>query len=397
MADYQEHYLISELLEKDPKILPSPPIHDFDPRKVYAAALDRLAQPINGEQPFSARNPLSAEGQLLGQVVYINELLAHEMRLVPDVTWLQMFRMLGLQRALAEYPIIRLVFRRASYTVNSNTVVDVPMGTEIVNFRDPTLSAITTRPLEIGVSDRGEIFGYVNARLNRKGRINPNVSPNDFNIIPRFLSNIENVQGDTVLYEGREAENLSQAMLRARQQLQRNRRLVVPRDFYRTLIDDFGAQAAKIIPFRKKGAPHGHYNDVLTCCVYPLGIADVARETVQARSPIDMVVEVESAEIIPIDGIITAKIIPSLTEVQARDIAAKALVKHINPPNGKWGDKDLKGSIRTALEMQQNSIYAVPEMNLFHVETRQPLEEMQIEPWHLFEIRQSIQFEWLRS
>lgn len=397
MVAYDRHHELQAYLEQQEKILPSRSLHNFDSRAVYAAMLDRLAQPLpdGRESPFSSRSPLSAHGQIMSQFTYLLDLQAHEINLIPDYVWYQVFRMMGAQPGLAEYPLIRLRFQRASYAVGSSRPTSIPMGTRVRSIYNPNIEVLTTRPLVIGETDRNESSGQVVARLNVKGKIDPDLPLNGFSNYPQHLSNIESVVGTEVLYEGREAETLVDTMLRVRRQLRVGRRLVTATDFYDT-IKDMGAQAVKIMPNRRYGDPNNTYSDRLTCVVYPGTLADVVRDKIQRRVMADTIVDVQPAEIIPIDGVIDAKIISSVTDIEARDIAARALVDYVNPPNGRWGDTDLKGTIATALERQQNSIYGIESMQLQEAYSGVALEDIKPQPWQLFEIRDSIQFQWAR-
>lgn len=397
MVAYDRHHELQAYLEQQEKILPSRSLHNFESRAVYAAMLDRLAQPLpdGRESPFSSRSPLSAHGQIMSQFTYLLDLQAHEINLIPDYVWYQVFRMMGAQPGLAEYPLIRLRFQRASYAIGSQRPTSVPMGTKIRSMYNPRLEVLTTRPLVIGEVDRNESSGQVVARLNVKGKIDPNIPLDGFTVYPQHLSNIDSVIGTEILYEGKEAETLVDTMLRVRRQLRVGRRLVTAPDFYDT-IKDMGARAVKILPNRRYGDPNNTYSDRMTCIVYPGTLADVIRDKIQRRVMADTIVDIQPAEIIPIDGVIDAKIISNLTDIEARDIAARAIVNYVNPPNGKWGDTNLKDTIRTALERQQNSIYGVASMQLREAYTGTPLEDLNPQPWQLFEIRNSVQFNWIR-
>ena len=396
MVSYDQHHELQAYLEQQERLLPSRSLHNFDPKAIYAAMLARMAQPLpdGRESPFSSRNPLSAHGQMMSQFVYLMDLQAHEINLIPDYVWYQVFRMMGAQPGLAEYPLIRLRFQRASQAVGTSRTTTIPMGTKIRSIYNPRLELLTTRPLVIGENDRNEVSGLVVARLNVKGKINPDIAIQGFSDYPRHLANVESVTGVEVVYEGKRAETLVDTMLRVRRQLRTGNRLVSAPDFHDTIMD-MGAKQVKVMPNRRYGDPNNTYHDRLTCVVYPGTLAEVINDKVQRRTMADLIVDVKPAEIIPIDGIIEAKIVPGLTDDRARTIAANAIVDYVNPPNAKWGDTDLKTTIASAMERQQNSIYAIASMQLKEAYTDQPLEEMSPQPWQLFEIRDSIEFRWI--
>ncbi|HEY9830611.1 MAG TPA: hypothetical protein V6D26_08530 [Stenomitos sp.] len=89
VIEYKQHYELMEALEREPRLLPAPWLCNFDDGAVFAAMLDRLAQPFadGSESPFSGRNPLSGYGQLMGAEIHLLRLYGHQMNLTPDRTW----------------------------------------------------------------------------------------------------------------------------------------------------------------------------------------------------------------------------------------------------------------------------------------------------------------------
>ncbi|QLE46378.1 hypothetical protein FD723_39905 (plasmid) [Nostoc sp. C052] len=390
---YGWHYELQEVLSKEPSILKSPQLYSFDDGKVYAAIMDRLAQPLaeGVGSPFSSRNPLSGHGQLAGMLVHLLGVNAHQMNLIPNRVWLENFRMLGISLAAEEYPIIELVFRRSYDAYTSNIGVTIPLGTEVGNDRLEDVYAITTATVEINGED---LSVSVPARLNIQGKLDIDINPGDFTVLPRMLSFVESVSNTTVLYAGRDQEKLSEAMLRARQQMQIGLRCVTARDYYVTALN-LGAEKVNIIP----GVyyPSGdYYTDLITIAVYPPEIAPFIKSTLLERTMVGTRLDVIAAEIVPIDGIIDVRIIPALSNLQAFEIAATAIQSLVNPPFGNWGDRNFAATVATALENQPESIYAVPSLKLKHANTDQNLSEITIQPWQLCEIQESVEFVWHR-
>ena len=393
MVDYSEHYKITNRLEKEPRIIRQPTLYDFDFDAVWAAMMDRLAQPLadGTESPFSSRNPLSAHGHLASMFAHFLDINAHEMNLKPDWTWIQEFRMLGLEVADSEYPVVNLVFRRSLNSIESNINVRIPLGTEIGSTKEPGLVAVTIVNAEF--EGREETIS-VPARLNRIGRLNVDVQPGEFSILSRSFSHVESVANDLILYEGRDPESLSQAMLRARLQLQRGARIVTPRDCY-TMAQELGAKKTNVLEGIQYGAP-GRYGDLTTVVVYPDALVSIVDQVFQDQRMLGSRYDVRGAEVIPIDGEIDVRIVPQLSNGEAFNVAARTIQQFVNPPYGIWGDHGFGATVATALENQPDSIYAVPRLELKHAESGIPLQELDIQPWNLLEIQQSIRFNWLR-
>jgi hypothetical protein len=224
--------------------------------------------------------------------------------------------------------------------------------------------------------------------------LNADIQPGEFNIPSRSFSYLESVTNDIVLYEGRDPESLAEAMLRARLQLQRGERLVSPRDCY-TAARELGAKKVNVLKGIQYGAP-GRYGDLTTVVVYPEAVVSIVNQAFQDGTMLGSRYDVRGAEVIPIDGEIDVRIVPQLSNAEAFNIAARAIEQNVNPPYGNWGDRDFASTVATALENQPDSIYAVPRLELKHAESDIPLSELDIQPWNLLEIQQSIRFNWLR-
>lgn len=390
---YDWHYELQEVLSKEPSILKSPQLYNFNDGKVYAAIMDRLAQPLGEgiDSPFSSRNPLSGHGQLAGMLTHLLGVNAHQMNLIPNRVWLENFRMLGVSLAAEEYPIIELVFRRTDDAYASNIGVTIPLGTEVGSDRLDDVYATTTATVEINSED---LSVSVPARLNIKGRLDVDINPGDFTVLPRMLSFIESVANTTVLYAGRDQEKLSEAMLRARQQVQIGLRCVTARDYYVSVLN-LGAEKVNIIPgiYYPSG---DYYTDLITIAVYPGEIVPFIKNALLERTMVGTRLDVIAAEIVPINGTIDVRVIPALSNLQAFEIAATAIQNLANPPFGTWGDRNFTATIATCLENQPESIYAVPSLKLKHADTGQDLTEITIQPWQLCEIQESVEFIWHR-
>ena len=165
MSQYDEHYDLQERLEQEPLILPAPVLYPFDDRAVYAAMIDRLAQSLPSGQPspFSARTPTSAESQLIGTLTHLQSLLGHELNLLPELAWIQLFRMLGVQMLPSEYPVVAVTFTRSPGALKAY----VPAGMEVRSAR----SSIVGIVLEDREIDDPEVSITVPCRLNQPGAI----------------------------------------------------------------------------------------------------------------------------------------------------------------------------------------------------------------------------------
>jgi len=393
VIDYTQHYDLMEALEKDARLLPSGQLYNVDDGAVYAAMMDRLAQPLadGSESPFSGRNPLSGYGQLTEMQVHLLRLFGHELNLLPSRTWLQLYRMLGIELSDAEYPIIELKFTRTRDAIDSGISARIPLNTPVGSRSYSGLIAYTVTELEIAGT---ESEGLVSARLSQEGRLGVEIPDNEFIYPPPLLSFVGSVTNTRILYVGRDRETLPEAMLRARQQLQMGQRCVTGRDYYRTALN-LGAEKVNVIPGIQYG-DGGYYSDLVTLAVYPGNIATYIESELLTRVMVGTRLDVRSAEIIPIDGTIDVRIVPNLSNDQAFDIAAMAIQQNVNPPYGTWGDKEFNATVATALENEPSSIYAVPKIELKHAVSGEALEDIDIQPWHLLEIQGTVIFNWLR-
>jgi len=393
VLSYQDFYDLTEALEKEPLLIPSPDLYPFDAEKMYAAMMEMAAQPLpSGEQsPFTSKLPGSVHSIAFTVVLYVHQMLAHQMNLVADKTWVEYFRMLGMTRIEAEYPIINLVFTRSRQSIEAGLEAIVPIGTVVQNRFDTNFTARTRVE---GRMAGAQSTIVIPATLNRIGALNSNTRVGEFNILPRTLPFIESVFNDgTVVSQGRARETLPEMMLRARDLLRVGRRCVTAPDFYAIATDrsHVGAKKANVIPGYLRGSDFSFAGSIVTVVVYPASLQEVARNTFEEMKMADVAVDVLGAEIVPVDGEVAIRVIPSLVGQNNAvfDLAAKAISERINPPYGKWGDPQLAISVATALELVEG-FYAVPSVSLKHSVTGEPIESLEPKPWQLFQIQQSL-------
>lgn len=383
---YQEHYELMQDLESNPRIIESPVLYNFDAAEVYAAMMDNIALPLadGRESPFTSKSPGSAHSRIIETNLHIQELIAHEMNLVPYFLWVNVFRMLGLEILPAEYPVINLVFTRTQAAVAFGQDVIIPYGTVVASRFSNELEAITTEEAVISGTNSRVI---VPARLNQLGKISQ-LNIGEFSNIAN-IPFLESVYNDgTLVSEGRERETLTEAMQRAIAEFRTGERCVTLSDYYNA--SRFVAKVEKVNVF--EGSQYdipGVFDDLVTVVVYPPEMVIDVDNFVRPRSLARKRLDVRSAEILPIDGDITIKVAPHLTDIEAFNLAVDAITARINPPNGLWGDRNFTGSLSAALEEVQN-IFAIRSMNLKHAENNTPLADLVPKPWHLFQIQNSI-------
>ena len=313
------------MLELEPKLIPCPPLYDFNAAKIYAALMDRLAQPLpdGRESPFSSANPTSAHGILMSVILYCQELISHEFNLTPDRTWVQLFRMLGMELLPAEYPIILLTFYKSQDAIYNGITAQIPIGTEI---RSPMsgLSAFTSEYAEI-VGEQKSVD--VIARLNRLGKIPSDIRIGEFMELPRFLSFIERVSNEgTIIWEGRDAETIPEAMLRCRQLGQRGERCDTPRSYFEIAIIA-GAKKVNILPGIQVNTD-GKYGDLVTVVIYPPEMAIIVATELEDRIPLGTLADVRGAEVIPVTGEVSIRIASYVED--PFNLAAAAIANEIN-------------------------------------------------------------------
>ncbi|MEM8602889.1 MAG: hypothetical protein AAGF24_03500 [Cyanobacteria bacterium P01_H01_bin.121] len=398
---YDQHYALADVLDQAAAgLLPSPTLYDYRTAEVYAAALDRLAQdlPDGTPSPFSSRSPGLVHTMLLSVLLHQFEIIGHEINLTPDQVWIELYRLLGVELQPAEPPIINLRFTRTADAIANNFPVSIPLGTEVRSRFNPNLSVYTTRTVTI---DGNQHEATIPARFKFLGKLPP-IRTREFTDIARNLSYVEAFNDGTIVNEGREAETLPEAMLRARLGIQTGTlgkdtlpptatefmgRCITMRD-YDFWARRFGAEKVNVLPGIQYGA-QGSYGDLVTLAVYPTEVRDFVFENLQAMIPLGQRFDVVPAELIPVNGTITIRTIPTLSANEKFNLAAGAIASQINPPHGKWADQQFNNSLATVLELVEG-FYAVPSIQLKHSQTEQPLEEIELRPWHLIEVQSSV-------
>lgn len=412
--EYQQHYIISEALASETQLIPSPE-RTFDRMLMYASVMDRLAQPLPSGQPspFTSQDPSSGHGHLVGAFLYLLELLVHMQNLVADATWVNVFRMLGAEVGLSEYPILRQVFRRDRQVAQAGLLTEVPFPTVVRSDKDPDLYVITTEPATF---DSTAETVMVPARLSIPGLV-PDLLPGEFSILPRNITHITSTYNDGVIFAGREPESFADAMLRVRDGIRTGslgriseggQFVPASATFYGRAVNapDFEYYVLNLGATKVLVLPPGEYSQALTIAVYPPEAATALRGPISEISMVSEQLIIRPAEIVPVSGTITIRVNTYLSDAQAREIAAQAIYPRydrarstwgqnepvgVNPPAGIWGDPNFAGTLATALE-DADGIIAVPEMALINETTGESLDDLEVKPWHLFEVQASIVF-----
>ena len=388
MAEYQRFYELEDNLQTDSALIPSPELYAFDDEQIYAAIMNRLAQPLpTGEaSPFSAQTPGSAHGVLVSNLVYLQSLLAHELNLVPDSALLAWLRILGTQLRSGLYPVVYVRFTKTRDAVASSQEVFIPTGTEVRSITNPSLSAFTTEDGLMGPTDASVL---VPCRLNSLGPI-ANLREGEFSQIPSNLTYVETAANEGAIAPGRPPERLIDAVLRTRDWLRTGDRCVTDRDYHYYAIQA-GAIKANVIRGITPNV-EGFSHDLRTIAVYPAAASPTVQAAIASRKMADERLVVIGAEVIPITGRVGVRAVSGLSQAQVFNLVATAIRDRINPPKGRWGDPQLDRAIADALERTQG-IYAAPEIELVHADTRQPLSELAPQPWWLFETQSTLTVE----
>lgn len=391
MPDYSFYYDLEAKLQQDEQLIPAPELYSFDDEKIYAAILNRLAQPLptGEESPFSAQVPGSAHSLLVSNLVYLQSLIAHEFNLVPDAMMLEWLRLLGSQLRAAEYPILSVRFTRSADSINRNIPCYIPLGLEIRSISNSSLSVFTITDGRIEGSDSSIV---IPCRLNQIGKL-PTIRQGEFSQIPHSISFIDTAANEGIITPGRPAETLPEAAIRTRDWLRTGDRCITDRDFAYYAIKA-GAEKVNVIRGKAPGV-EGTFRDLRSIAVYPAIKKALVEAEIKPRRMADERLRVVAAEVIPIAGLIQVKAMSNLSQFEVFNLVANAIAENINPPNGKWGDLELEKSIAEALERVQG-IYAVPTVQLIHATSGVALNQLEKQPWQLFEVQQTITIEVLR-
>lgn len=380
---YQEHFEILEYLEQDPNIVSSPDLWQDDPEKVFSDIMERLAQ-----QGLTSKDPTSGHSILASAFSWYINRLGYELNLKPAWEWYQFLRLLGLERTPASYPVVELSFTRKREAIGSHSLI--PVGTEVrTHSNDPEyrdLAAYTVDELHFSP---GEKTKKIPARLNELGK--KESLPEGLLVkIPRVLGPIDRVTNTRLLRFGRDRESIPSLIKRGRDRIRRGDILVSLEDFRQEALA-LGATQVAVLP-QRYGVPNNYANS-LRIAVYPPTVVDVVEQSLASEERVvgSQIVEVQSADLIPISGEIQIKFTNDLAQSEKMNLVAKTIANQINPPHAVWGDRDFKGRLATALERTEG-IYAVPKMALKHARTGEPIEDLlpKMTPWQLFVIQKSI-------
>ena len=391
MTNYQDFYDLADFLDKDPELIPSPSIVNFDWQQFYATMMDIVAQPLpdGSASPFTSRLPGSVHDILIQACLYVAQLQAHQIDLVPDKTLTILYRLLGFARMAAEYPIVGIKFTRSPQSKIAGFDAVIPIGTKIYSRLNSAIYAVTQTEGRI-TSNMDSII--IPARLNRLGYISRNTQIGEFNSLGKPISQIESVENISVISEGKKEESIPEMVLRIRQAIQVGNRCVTIQDYEYFARNIVGAQKVNVIPgFLRASVGADFGSSVVTVVIYPENLVESAKLFFANSKMADVTVDVIPAEIIPIDGDVTVRVIASLINQPDRvfNLAADAILQGINPPYGKWGDLTLDSNLATALELVEG-FYAVPSLSLKHAETNVPVNDLTIRPYHLFQIQNSL-------
>lgn len=382
----------------DPNIRPTPVLYPFERNTVYSNILKRLAQdlPNGNPSPFLDENPLSAEGILMANIVYLQELLANEINLIPDNIFYTFYRTLGLLPYNAEYPILEIELSASDPLPINN--FSVPMGTVFRSRLNPNSFIVTRDMVDFYQTDVST--KVVTARFSDFVVLD-NLRENEFSVIPEQYPYLSSVRVLSLISQGKSEETLSELMLRARETIRKpGNRAVTARD-YQDLALDNGATKVSIFPRLRLDIPNNNsfYDDLISLVVYPPTAVNTVGSVLSASAPYGTRLSVQSAPIILLEGSITLTVSARYSTNTAFALAADAIVNNINPPYGKWGTTNLVFDIIDAIKRngldpntRNTVIFDVSEVILTQVDTGIPYGDLPIQPWHLFEIQDSIVF-----
>lgn len=403
--DYAEHYAIQSSLAQEESLIAAVRLFDVDAEALYSSGMELLAAslPSGRESPFSNKASGSNHSILMGATAHMLEVLGHEVNLMPDRAWINFFRLLGVEQLTGGYPIVEIEFTRQAVAVAQNITVVIPIGTEVRNANDPSKSAYLTQTLTL---DGSTATATVNARIDTLGE-DLNTRLGSYTQVIQKIPYLESAADTGYVSSGLDTASLSEAISIARQGIRTGNlgrltekglldlegdrflgRCVTLRD-YIYYAERLGAAKANALRGMAYGTS-GYYGDLITVPIYPPARASSIAIDLAKISDTSSRLSVIPAEVIPIDGIINIKTAQNFPRQAAIDAISVAIVDTINPPYGTWGDKDLAGSVSTAIERIQG-IYAVPNIYLKNANSGVPLEGLQIEPWHLFEIQDTLQ------
>ena len=432
-SNYQFYYDLTALLQSEGNLISSPVLYNFDPVQVAAAAQNALAQPLSdgSPSPFSGQNAFSAEALLINVISHVQDLLGHEINLMPDLALLKILALYGVDLQPATYPVLNLVFYLSSTVIGKGTPITIPMGTLIYSALDPSRYVVTLSDLTITPSLG--VTGSVQARYSSTGTLPANYRVGEFSSLPYNLAPLLNSVYDdgTVVSAGSGTESASSVVQRSRALIQTGgtNRVTTARDFYTTAIDVDGASQANILPGityvqDSQGNDSYAYADITTVAVYPSSVIANVDADLSTRIGAGRAYQVLGAIIVPVSGSLTVQVYPSvpvppayytptgsstpiqiaglplsqmLTNANTAGYSIPAIVNSIistiinqvNPPYGTWGDGEFQHTLQQAL-LTISGISSVPSFNLIDERTGIALSSFTPFFWHLFEVQNDI-------
>lgn len=400
---FEQHFQLSDYLDQDASLIQARRLYGLDEAALYSAIMDRLAQPLpNGEEsPFSSKAPTTGHAILTGAMAYHQSVLAEEFNHLPDRVWVQILRMFGTEVSPSEFPIVNLVFRRAPEAIAAGIPAVIPLNLEVRSQYDPELSCYTTVAASLegtaspqDADQEGVHFVNVPCRLNRIGSL-PNVRLREFSVLPRSLAFISQAYNDGIIISpGRDPETLVEAVLRARENFRTGLRCVTARD-YAFASELVGAQKTNVIVGVNPGV-EGYFGSLTSVAVYPPEITSVVEGILQERVLANRQIRAIAAEVIPIDGVVKPRVVPNLSNLEVFNLVATAIATEVNPPFGKWGDRNFAQTVAIACERQEG-IFGVPEITLRHAVTGESLDSLRVPAWGLLEIQNTLLVEPIRT
>lgn len=400
---FDQHFQLSDYLDKDATLIQARRLYNVDEAALYSAIMDRLAQPLpNGEEsPFSSKSPTTGHAILTSAMAYHQSVLAEEFNHLPDRAWVQILRMFGTEISRSEFPVINLVFRRAPEAIAAGIPAIIPLNLEVRSQYDPELSCYTTvaASLEGAASPQdaeqeGVHFVNVPCRLNRIGPL-PNVRLREFSVLPRSLAFVsEAFNNGIIINPGRDPETLVEAVLRARENFKTGLRCVTARD-YAFAAKLVGAQKTNVMVGLNPGV-EGYFGSLTSVVVYPPEITAAVEGILKERVLANRQIRAIAAEVIPIDGTVRPRVVPNLSNLEVFNLVATAIATEVNPPAGKWGDRNFEQTVAIACE-RQAGIFGVPEISLKHGITGEPLAALDVQPWQLLEIQSTLLVDPIRT
>lgn len=332
----------------------------------------------------------------MANIVYLQELMANEINLIPDNIFYTFYRTLGLLPYNAEYPIFEIELSVSDpLPINS---FSVPLGTVLRSRLNPD-SYIITRDI-VDFYQGGASTKTVTARFSNYELID-NVRENEFSVIPNEYPYLSSVKVLSLLSQGRPNETLSELMFRARERIRKpGNRAITARD-YQDLALESGATKVALFPRLRLDIANNtsFYDDLISVVVFPSTAVSTVNTALASSIPYGTRLAVDSASVILLEGSITLVVSSRYPTATAFALAADAIVNNINPPFGKWGTTTLVYEIIDAIKRngldpntRNTIVFDVVDVNLTEVGSAIAYEDLDIQPWHLFEIQNSIVF-----